>query len=418
MSVATLVAWTITLIAIFVAARARGKTAQVQAVMVDSVEAVDRERRMLAAILDALPVAVFIADSTGRLTHSNPASLRMWGGAAPLVGPDQYATYKAWFPETGRQLTNEDWALSRTLATGVTVVAEPVDIERFDGTRGHVLNSTAALRDAHGNIVGAMAVLLDVTPQVAAENDKKLLTRELERSNAELERFAYVASHDLQEPLRLIASFAQLLGKRYTGRLDADADEFIGYVVDAAQRMQNLIRDLLAYSRLGALPIRRTMVDTNALLDEVLDGLRMALEESNGRVTRGLMPVVYADRTHFQQILQNLVGNALKFRGRENADVFVGAREGPDRWTFEVRDTGIGINEKYATKIFEVFQRLHGIGEYTGTGIGLSICKKLVEKHGGTIWVESVENEGSTFFFTIAKEDTAWPTLHNSRHAE
>jgi PAS domain S-box-containing protein len=253
------------------------------------------------------------------------------------------------------------------------------------------------------------AVLRDVTERVRAEEELAARTTELERSNHELEQFAYVASHDLQEPLRMVASYTQLLARRYREKLDADAEEFIGYAVDGVTRMQALINDLLAYSRVGTRGGGFEPVDLDALLGRVLSSLGPAMEEAGATVTHDPLPVVVGDPGQLGQLLQNLVANAVKFRGDEPPRVHVSAERGDGHWTFTVRDNGIGIDPEYADRIFVIFQRLHTRNEYPGTGIGLAICKKIVERHGGRIWFDSVPGEGTTFRFTIPDRESDDP---------
>jgi len=226
--------------------------------------------------------------------------------------------------------------------------------------------------------------------------------QELARSNSDLEQFAYVASHDLQEPLRMVASYVQLLSRRYKGKLDADADEFIRYAVDGATRMQALINDLLAYSRVGTRGKEPVPVPLEKCAERALSHLRLALEESGAEVKVESLPWVKGDETQLAQLLQNLVGNAVKFRGERPPRIRVSATREEDTVTVTVEDNGIGIEPQYYERIFAIFQRLHGKEEYPGTGIGLSICKKIVERHGGYIWVESTRGQGSTFRFTLA----------------
>jgi two-component system sensor histidine kinase/response regulator len=223
----------------------------------------------------------------------------------------------------------------------------------------------------------------------------------LQRSNTEFEQLAYVASHDMQEPLRKIASYLQLLAQRYQGQLDADADEFIGYAVDGAKRMQALINDLLAFSRVGTKAKPFAPTDCKLIMQTALADLQFAIEECGGRVQVGDLPTVMGDATQLSQLFRNLLSNAIKFRRDEPPDVHVHAEPTGSLWRFTVSDNGIGIAAEYFERIFVIFQRLHGRSQYAGTGIGLAICKKIVERHGGKLEVQSILRKGSTFIFTL-----------------
>jgi signal transduction histidine kinase len=229
----------------------------------------------------------------------------------------------------------------------------------------------------------------------------------LARSNAELQQFAYVASHDLQEPLRTISSYVQLLARRYKSQLDDDANEFIGFAVEGTRRMQNLINDLLSLSRVGTRGRELEPTDCNQALDDSLANLGAALRESGAEITRDPLPVVMADKPQLTQLFQNLVGNAIKFQSGEVPKIHIFCRPNGKECVVGVRDNGIGIDPRHAERIFQVFQRLHDREKYPGTGIGLAICKKIVERHGGRIWVESQPGEGAAFLFNLSQAEGA-----------
>ncbi|MBN1669835.1 MAG: HAMP domain-containing protein [Kiritimatiellae bacterium] len=234
-----------------------------------------------------------------------------------------------------------------------------------------------------------------------AERDLKSTTEELKRSNTELQQFAYVASHDLQEPLRMVSSYTKLLARRYKGKLDASADDFIGFAVDGVSRMQKLIDGLLQYSRVGTRGREFEPTNTADVLAQALANLQVTIEDNKAEITYEAMPVVMADEVQLGQLFQNLIGNAIKFHGPESPRVHVGARREGDEWVFSIRDNGIGIDARYVDRVFVIFQRLHTQQEYPGTGIGLAVCKRIVERHGGRIRVESAPGAGSTFVFTL-----------------
>jgi PAS domain S-box-containing protein len=267
-------------------------------------------------------------------------------------------------------------------------------IRRTDGQVRWIWAAGGHQRDGKGPAQRIAGIVQDITERKRAE-------QELRRSNEELERFAYVASHDLQEPLRMVGSYVQLLGKRYQGKLDADADEFIGYALDGALRMQRLIEDLLAFSRVGTRGEVFAPTDPNAVIESVLATLKLTIEETGASVTHDHLPMVLADAGQVGHLFQNLIANALKFRRAEAPRVHISATRRDADWCFSVRDNGIGIDPQYFERIFVIFQRLHSREEYSGTGIGLAIAKKIVERHGGRIWVESRSGDSTTFFFTL-----------------
>lgn len=245
------------------------------------------------------------------------------------------------------------------------------------------------------------AAARDITDRRLVEERMRQQSEELERSNRELEEFAYVASHDLQEPLRLVSSHVQLLARRYSGRLDKDADEFIEFAIDGTNRLKSLISDLLAYSKVGTSGRAYTAVDMESVLAQVLENLRTSLDDNRVVITHDPLPQVLGDYEQMTQLLQNLIDNSIKFRGKEAPRVHVGARQLSERWLLFVRDNGIGIDPQYTERVFVIFQRLHSRDDYPGTGIGLAICRKIVERHGGHIWVDSEPGKGATFYFTL-----------------
>jgi light-regulated signal transduction histidine kinase (bacteriophytochrome) len=224
---------------------------------------------------------------------------------------------------------------------------------------------------------------------------------ELGRANTDLERFAYLASHDLQEPLRMISAFAQLLSERYSGRLDPDADEFIAFMVDSANRMRDLINGLLSFSRVQTQGKPLTPVPAEEAFRRALANLQVTITESQAQISHDPLPLVLADPTQLMQVFQNLIANAIKFCSQQVPTVHVSAQPADSEWLFSVQDNGIGIDPQFHHRIFEIFQRLHGRTEYSGTGMGLALCQRIVERHGGRIWVESALGQGATFYFTL-----------------
>jgi light-regulated signal transduction histidine kinase (bacteriophytochrome) len=243
----------------------------------------------------------------------------------------------------------------------------------------------------------------DITERKQADEALQRAAVQLARSNEELEQFAYVASHDLQEPLRVVTGYVQLVERKYKGRLEAEADEFFRYIVDGAARMQQLISDLLEFSRVGTRGTPFQPINVGSVLECVRGNLKAVIEETGATVTcDDWLPTVEADETQMIQLFQNLIGNGIKFRNERPPEIHVSARREGDRWLFAVRDNGIGIERTYWEQIFVIFQRLHTRQKYPGTGIGLSVCKRIVERHGGKIWLDSEPGRGTTFYFTLS----------------
>lgn len=260
--------------------------------------------------------------------------------------------------------------------------------------------------------VGTHLAMATLRRQLAEQNlrlQREVASREqaqaaLQRSNAELEQLAYVASHDMQEPLRMIASYLQLVERRYRDRLDADGQEFIGYAVDGAKRMQALIQDMLAYSRVGTKGRPPAPVEAAEVVRVALEHLRLAIQEAGAEIHVGNLPRVHGDGAQLVQLVQNLVSNAIKFRGNAQPQIRIDCDTDASGWCFAVRDNGIGIEPEYAERIFGMFQRLHPRSAYPGTGIGLALCKRIVERHGGRLWVEPADGGGSVFRFMLPRE--------------
>ncbi len=350
-------------------------------------------RSLLEASLDPL---VTISPE-GKITDVNEAAIKVTGVARDkLVGTD-FADYFT-EPDKARE------GYQRVFSEGF-VTDYPLTIRHADGRLTEVLYNASVYKDDRNNVLGVFAAARDVTDLKRAEAELAARARELARSNADLQQFAYVASHDLQEPLRTISSFSQLLARRYQGKLDADADDFIAFMVDGAMRMQTLINDLLAFSRIGTQGSSFAPTDCEKILHSAEENLKAAIEESGAVITHDSLPRLVADERQLTQLFQNLLSNAIKFRRPEIAPrIHVSSKRQNGAWKLSIRDNGIGIDPHYFDRIFIIFQRLHGREQYTGTGIGLAICKKIVERHGGRLWVESESGTGSIFHFVIPGE--------------
>jgi len=365
------------------------------------------EERFRLAV-EASPSGMIMTDEAGKIVLLNSEAERLFGYArdeligqsvdllVPLRTKGGHAALRAGFaarPEARRMGAGRD-------LYGL----------RKDGNEVPIEIALTPIRTKDGLMV--VSSVVDISERKRSERALAERSEELQRSNAELEQFAYVASHDLQEPLRMVASYTALLAERYHGRLDDKADRYIAYAVDGATRMQALVRDLLTYAHVGTQGRALSAVPSQTALGHVLDGLKIAIEEAHAEVTSAELPVVKADELQLQLVFQNLIGNAIKFHADRPPRVSVGAERGNGEWIFHVADNGIGIDKQHSERVFDMFQRLHERGKYPGSGIGLAIAKKIVERHGGRIWLDSVPDQGTTFYFTMpdieeAKEDAA-----------
>jgi PAS domain S-box-containing protein len=353
-------------------------------------------------LLEAAPDAMVVVNQDGEIVLLNVQAEKQFGYRRDeLVGQKVKNIIPEGFAERliadGTRTAAE--AVAQQIGTGIELKGR-----RKHGSEFPIEIMLSPLESSEGILV--TAAIRDITERKKAEQHLVKTVLELKRSNDELQQFAYVASHDLQEPLRMVASYTQLLAKRYKGRLDSEADEFIAYAVDGSNRMQGLIQDLLAYSRSGTNGKALREVSSEKALKDALSNLRATIQESGALVTYDSLPAITSDDTQLVQVFQNLVGNAIKYRSAEVPQVHVSAtKNGGKDWIFSVRDNGLGIDPQYFERIFVLFQRLHGREQFKGTGIGLTICKKIVERLGGRIWVESQPGAGSNFYFSLPERD-------------
>ncbi len=361
-------------------------------------EALVSSEKKYRELHESLRDAYVRTDMAGDILEFNTAYLEMLGYSAAEIHRLKYIeiTPEKWHTMEGKILATQ------ILPRGYSEVYEK-EYKRKDGVIIPVELRTFLLRDEDGNPSSMWAIVRDISDRKRVEANLADTRADLERSNKDLEQFAYVASHDLQEPLRMVSSYTQLLAQRYEGQLDAKAQKYINYAVDGAVRMQQLINDLLAYSRVNTRGQPAKPIDSHAVLGEVLINLSAAIQECRVIVTNDDLPTVRADATQLSQLFQNLIANAIKFRRADPPHVHISACDLGSEWRFAVQDNGIGIEAQYAEKIFVIFQRLHTRQEHPGTGIGLAVCKRIMERHGGKIWFESEPGQGSTFYFTLPK---------------
>jgi PAS domain S-box-containing protein len=362
-------------------------------------ETIHENEAMLANLMDNMPVGIQGYDVDGTVFYWNRMSAQIYGYVAEEAIGRKLGDLI--IPEDIKPMYCEALAHAATLTqSGEFLPANEVSLLRKDGSRVcvHSIHMAICLPEKTPLL---FCIDVDLTERKRAEEALIKKSEDLARSNTELAQFAYVASHDLQEPLRMMTSYVQLLEMRYKGKLDGDADEFIGYVVEGTKRMKQLLTALLDCSRVGTRDHTLQTVECEKVLENALQNLKMVLDETKGTVTHDPLPAIMADSTQMVQLFQNLICNGLKFHGPQPPLIHVSAKQEGTNWIFSFQDNGIGIDPLYFEKIFVLFQRLHGRDKYPGTGIGLTIAKKIVQRHGGQIWVESEKEKGSIFYFTI-----------------
>jgi PAS domain S-box-containing protein len=359
----------------------------------------------LASIVESSNDAIIGETLQGKITSWNKGAEHIFGYTAQeSIGQMITLTYPP------NRIPEEEEILAK-LKRGEQIANFETIRRRKDGQDIYVAMTISPIFDRWGHFIGASKIVRDISRQKQVESQLSIqnlkLIRQaasLKQSNEDLEQFAYIASHDLQEPLRTIHGFTQLLAERYHDRLDDEAREFMGFVTDGAERMRVLIQDLLKYSKIQAQELKSMPLNTENVLEGLLKNLHGILEKKNACLTHDPLPIIHTDKTTFQHLLQNLITNALKFHGPDPPRIHISAQERSDEWLFSVRDNGIGIPSEHFTRIFLPFKRLHARDKYQGTGIGLAICKRIIERQRGRIWIESEEGKGATFSFTLPKQ--------------
>jgi PAS domain S-box-containing protein len=355
--------------------------------------------RKLSSAVEQSTSIIIITDTNARIDYVNPKFTQVTGYSSEEVLGKNPRILKS--TETPLEVYNELW---KTISSGGEWHGE-LHNKKKNGESYWARASISPIKNVDGITTHYLGVQEDITDRKKAQSALQNYATELERSNEELQQFAYVASHDLQEPLRMITSYLTLLENRYKDKLDDDADEFIDYAVNGAKRMKQLIKDLLQYSRVGTHgnPFKKTKCEE--VLKKTLNNLEVTVIENAVDITHDKLPVVKADELQLLQLFQNLISNAIKFRSEKLPKIHIGAKSKNGEWIFSVQDNGIGIEKEYEKRIFIIFQRLHSNSKYPGTGIGLALCKKIVERHRGRIWFDSKPDEGSTFYFTIPRKN-------------
>jgi signal transduction histidine kinase len=351
---------------------------------------------LLRGTLESTADGILVVNNEGKIESFNQRFIELWRIPESIIASRDDNRALAFVLD---QLKKPDEFLSKVRELYSDPDAESFDVLEFKDER--FFERYSRPQKIGEKSVGRVWSFRDITKRQQAEEALKKTADKLARSNADLKQFAYAASHDLREPLRSIAGFVKLLERRYKGKLDEKADEFIAYIIDGVKRMDMLIDDLLEYSRVEAKGKDFGPVNCSVALQEAVNNLHSAIEESGAELTYDLLPTVIADASQLSRLFQNLISNAIKFRGNEPLKIRISAQQKGNKWIFSVKDNGIGINPQFFERIFVIFQRLHTTREHEGTGLGLAICKKIVERHGGQIWVESEQGKGSTFYFAI-----------------
>ena len=376
------------------------------------------ERALLMTTLEQLPVGVIITDTpSGETFLANGQAKQIWRyETLPSPSFADIVRYQGFYPD-GRRYQGEDWPLQRALRTGETVTGEEIRFIRGDDARGVMEISAAPVRDANGRTTAAVVVFTDITARkkmeealrtLNAELDQRVQERtaDLERTNADLRQVAYVSAHDLQEPVRQMGLYTQKLAKRYRDALDAETQEAVGFIVEAAQRMVAQFTDLTHYLEVDEQGPGVSTTDCEEVWRRILEVLQDPITASGATITHDPLPTLAANAAQLQLVFQELLDNALKFRNSAPPLVHVRAEREERGWRFAVRDNGIGIDPQLTGQLFGFFRRLHPRQQYPGTGMGLAICRKIVERHGGRIWVESQPGQGATFLFTISEKSS------------
>jgi PAS domain S-box-containing protein len=359
-------------------------------------EQLEESLSLFSATLQSTADGILVLDDQGRVTNYNQKFVDMWELPNEVMdSPDDTKVLETMLDKI--EASEDVFRKIKELYDDTN----PTHFSEIKLKNGKIFERYLQPQMLRGKTMGGVWSFRDITDRRKAEDALKEKREELERSNADLQQFAYVSSHDLQEPLRMVAGYVKLLEKRYRGKLDADADEFITFAIEGAQRMSELINDLLAYSRVNTQGTELKPVDTNNPFNKALFNLQTAIQENEVLITHDPLPEVMGDETQLLQLFQNLMSNAIKFHGENKIHIHINAKMENDKWIFSVKDNGLGIKKEYFDRIFMVFQRLHSRTEFPGTGIGLSLCKRIVERHEGKIWVESKPGEGTTFFFSL-----------------